>query len=118
MGTAMAGFSLRDAGSPRQAEEEKVRTATYLDVRTQAEWEAGHLDDAVHLELAEIEDGKLPNIPKDSEIKIYCRSGKRAETAKGILESRGFSKAVNAGGYDSLASGGKKTCGGALARCE
>lgn len=118
LGTAIGGFAYNNAQAPRAAEENKVPAAVYLDVRTDTEWEAGHLNDAVHLDLQEIQNGRLPDLPKDAEIKIYCRSGKRAETAKGILERNGFMKVENAGGYENLASDGRMTCAGALARCK
>jgi phage shock protein E len=117
-GTAIAGFSLRNADTPRSAEGAPAAAPTYLDVRTDAEWDEGHIDGAMHFDLEKLQQGEMPDLPKNEEIAIYCRSGKRAETAKGILEGNGFSRVKNVGGYDQLVSGGKKTCRGALARCE
>jgi phage shock protein E len=39
---------------------------------------------------------------KDATVVIYCRSGRRAVKAKQVLESHGYSKVLNAGGYDDI----------------
>jgi len=74
----------------------------YLDVRTNEEWAEGHVKEALHFELARFEAGEFPDLPKDTEIKIYCGSGASAEIAKSILDSAGFSNVTNAGGLDDL----------------
>jgi phage shock protein E len=35
---------------------------------------------------------------------IYCKSGRRADKAKQILEEKGYETVLNAGGYDDLLS--------------
>lgn len=42
----------------------------------------------------------VPN--KDATIVIYCRSGRRAVTAKQILCSKGYKHVLNAGGLDDV----------------
>lgn len=116
-GIAISGSALRNGKVKQDAVEPQAPPVAYLDVRTESEWLAGHLDGAVHLDLQEIQKGALPDLPKDSVVKIYCRSGKRAETAKGILGNSGFSKIENAGGFEGLVSAGKKSCTGPLASC-
>ncbi|CAB9501251.1 phage shock protein E [Seminavis robusta] len=39
---------------------------------------------------------------KETPVVIYCRSGRRAVKAQEILEQSGFTKVMNAGGYDDL----------------
>jgi phage shock protein E len=39
---------------------------------------------------------------KDATVVIYCRSGRRAEKAKKVLEGHGYSNVLNAGGYDDV----------------
>ncbi len=60
--------------------------AVLIDVRTDDEWNAGHAAHAVHFELAKLQGGELPSVPKDAAIYVYCRSGARATMAKTILE--------------------------------
>ncbi len=67
-----------------------------IDVRTDAEWAAGHHPDAVHIKWQQIVTGtnKL-SVDKDQPIVLYCRSGNRAGKAKKLLEKAGYSKVVN-----------------------
>ena len=77
-----------------------------LDVRELAEVAEGSLKDSLNIPLGELtERGK--ELPKDKAIYIYCRSGKRAQTAYDILTSLGFTKLVciAKGGFADL-----KTC--------
>ncbi len=74
----------------------------FVDVRTDEEWSAGHLNNALHFELARMEQGQMPDLPKGASIAVYCRRGIRAEQALQILKKNGFTGVRNAGGYDSL----------------
>jgi len=62
-----------------------------LDVRTQAEYDDGHIEGAILIPVDEIAD-RLGELSKDDEILVYCRSGNRSGTAVGIMEEAGFSK--------------------------
>jgi len=39
---------------------------------------------------------------KEATVVIYCRSGRRANAAKDILIGQGYSRVLNAGGYDDV----------------
>ena len=69
-----------------------------VDVRTADEWNQGHLSSAKHIEWQEISE-KIQNldVKKDNQIILYCRSGKRAEKAKIILNNLGYMNVTNAG---------------------
>ena len=70
-----------------------------IDVRSDREWQAGHLATAVHLPLNNIAqdiDGLVDN--KQQKIYLYCRSGNRSGKAVKILQSLGYSHVINAGG--------------------
>ncbi|TSC60335.1 MAG: rhodanese domain-containing protein [Parcubacteria group bacterium LiPW_15] len=89
-------------------EDMKGGKAVLLDVRTKEEWDTGHAENAIHFELARLEAGELPEIPKDKAICVYCAAGGRAEAAKSILASKGFSNVKNIGGLrDWKLAGGK-----------
>jgi hydroxyacylglutathione hydrolase len=79
-----------------------MNSETFIDVRTDEEWNEGHLDGALHFELARLERGQLPDLKKDATIAIYCRSGIRAERALKILKANDFANVRNAGGYDII----------------
>ena len=67
-----------------------------IDVRTEAEWNTGHLEGALHIEWQDIL--KVPSdIQKDEEIFLYCRSGNRSGKATKILIEAGYVNAKNAG---------------------
>ena len=69
---------------------------TVIDVRTEAEWNTGHLEGALHIEWQDIL--KVPSdIQKDQEIFLYCRSGNRSGKATKILLEAGYVNAKNAG---------------------
>jgi phage shock protein E len=67
-----------------------------VDVRTEAEWNTGHLEGALHIEWQDIV--KISSsIRKDEEIFLYCRSGNRSGKATKILIDAGYINAKNAG---------------------
>jgi rhodanese-related sulfurtransferase len=78
----------------------------YLDVRRDDEWSAGHVKGAIHFDLARLQAGQFPDIPKNSNLHVYCKSGVRAGMAKEILDNAGFTNVTNAGGFESLQTQG------------
>ena len=72
---------------------------TIVDVRTEAEWDTGHLEGALHIEWQDIL--KISSdIQKDEEIFLYCRSGNRSGKATKILVDAGYINAKNAGSIE------------------
>ena len=71
-------------------------TAVIVDVRTQAEWDAGHIPGAVHIPLSEVK-GRLDEFKafEGQEIVMQCRSGKRSAAAGKILLSAGYEDVSN-----------------------
>ena len=70
-----------------------------LDVRTQAEYDAGHIPGAIlipHTEIADRAETELPD--KDQLILIYCRSGNRSKQAAEILVELGYTNIREFGG--------------------
>jgi rhodanese-related sulfurtransferase len=92
--------SISPAGKPaviaqvklEQAEKYLASGAQLLDVRTQEEWDEGHLKGATLVIVTEdgfLEKAKAALDPK-KEVLVYCRSGKRSATAAKQLRSAGF----------------------------
>lgn len=81
---------------------EQNPTAVILDVRTQEEFDAGHIPGAVLLpvDLIEAQSAEVAKVlpDKDAEILIYCRSGRRAHTAAQILADMGYTNIEHFGG--------------------
>ena len=69
---------------------------TVIDVRTEAEWNTGHLEGALHIEWQDILKVSS-DLQKDEEIFLYCRSGNRSGKATKILLEAGYVNAKNAG---------------------
>lgn len=70
---------------------------TVVDVRTQAEWDQGHINGATLMPL-----DTLPNsytqLPKTGKLIIYCRSGHRSGQAVQFLLAHGYTNAVSMNG--------------------
>ena len=73
-----------------------------LDVRTQAEYDQGHIPGAIlipHDAAATAAEDTLPN--KDQLILVYCRSGNRSKQASQTLANLGYINVVEFGGINS-----------------
>ena len=69
-----------------------------LDVRTQEEYEGGHIPGAVCLPNEDIQ-AELPlPFEKDAEILVYCRSGRRSAEAAEKLANMGYTNVADFGG--------------------
>jgi len=77
-----------------------------LDVRTQEEYDSGHIENAVLLPVTEIADKAEEILPdKDAKILIYCRSGNRSATASKDLIRMGYTNVYDFGGINSWSYG-------------
>ena len=80
-----------------------------LDVRTQAEWEAGHVDlpSVTHVDSFHLNPDKVTEVQHLAckKVLVHCGSGKRAALVAEILEAAKFSDVtiVTPGGYAQLA---------------
>ncbi|MFD2518060.1 FAD-dependent oxidoreductase [Salinimicrobium flavum] len=63
--------------------------AFLLDVREKTEWEAGHIEGAVHVPLDELRE-RLEELPSSETIYLYCHAGLRGYLATRILQENGF----------------------------
>jgi len=63
---------------------------TLLDVRSEAEFDSGHLPGAVHAYVGDLLD-HLDRVPKDRPVTTFCGSGLRAIIAASILKNNGYS---------------------------
>lgn len=72
-----------------------------LDVRTLAEYEAGHIKGAVNFPNENIGNQMLDILPdKDQLIFVYCRSGNRSKSASLKLAEIGYTNIVEIGGIN------------------
>jgi len=78
-----------------------------LDVREPYEWVAGHIEEAVHVPLAQVMgDAGLESITTDRPVAVVCRVGNRSELATLILRARGYDAHNLEGGMERWAAAG------------
>lgn len=72
--------------------------AAWIDVRTEAEYNAGHVDGAIRIPYQDI-GSKIGALfqNKEQEIILYCRSGRRADIALNTLKGLGYTNVRNVG---------------------
>jgi NADPH-dependent 2,4-dienoyl-CoA reductase/sulfur reductase-like enzyme/rhodanese-related sulfurtransferase len=71
--------------------------AFIIDAREKAEYNAGHLKNAVNIPLSEFRQ-KLDEIPKDKPVYIHCRSGQRSYNMVMALQNLGYQNMYNISG--------------------
>jgi hydroxyacylglutathione hydrolase len=70
---------------------EREPTTQILDVRSDREWDSGHIQGAIHIPLGGLED-RVGELQKDAEIFVVCGSGYRSSIAASLLQANGFMK--------------------------
>ncbi len=81
-----------------QWEDVEKTSALILDVRDPAEFEKGHVDEAVSIPLNDLR-SRLSELPEDREIWTYCLVGQRSYYAARILAQHGFNVRTLTGGF-------------------
>lgn len=66
----------------------------FIDVRTQTEWDLGHVEGAIHIPISELskENTKIKKLNKSQTYIIYCNTGNRARQAAVLMRDIGFKK--------------------------
>ena len=67
---------------------------TLLDVRTDNEWEGGHIAGARHIPLGRLTDA-LDSIPRARPIVVQCAAGSRSSIGASLLRARGVERVAN-----------------------
>jgi phage shock protein E len=62
-----------------------------LDVRSPEEFKEGHVPGAVNIPYDQMA-SRLADVPKDKDVVLYCRSGRRAGIAAEVLAANGYSR--------------------------
>jgi rhodanese-related sulfurtransferase len=90
-------FPSRPAVSPAQARDLQAQGAILLDVREDAEWQAGHAPKARHIPLRRLP-ARLRDLPASRTVITVCRSGHRSAKAAALLARDGRDVVNLAGG--------------------
>ena len=80
--------------SVAQAYEKYQQGVFFVDVRTNEEWDEMHVANSVLIPLDELPN-RLSEIPRDRDVVVVCRSGRRSKEAAGILQNAGYSNIVS-----------------------
>jgi rhodanese-related sulfurtransferase len=84
--------------------------AVVIDVRSPAEFAAGHVLDALNIDAGSDDfDAKVGALDKGRTYVVYCRTGVRAGRAVEAMTGLGFEHLVNGGAFDDLVAGGVPT---------
>ena len=65
--------------------------AFVLDVRAPEEFVTGHVPGAVNIPYDQVA-ARLAEVPKDKDVVLYCRSGRRAGMAAEVLAANGYTR--------------------------
>lgn len=80
-----------------------------LDVRQPGEWNAGHIEGALHITGAELP-RRIDEVPKDGPVATICGSGYRSSVSASLLLGHGHKQVVNVlGGMTAWKSAGLPT---------
>jgi phage shock protein E len=105
-----AACTADDAQRPDAAQVKPAYEAgtLFVDVRTDAEWNAGHVKGAEHLPLDQVAARAQTVLPaKDEPLVLYCASGRRAQSAAEQLRALGYTNVTAmTGGYKDLKAAG------------
>jgi NADPH-dependent 2,4-dienoyl-CoA reductase/sulfur reductase-like enzyme/rhodanese-related sulfurtransferase len=105
-GNDVTGFAPLVTAAALQAELAGPTPPLVLDVRTAAEWAAGHLRGALHVPVDDLR-ARWETLPRGRRLAVHCKSGFRAHLALRILKARGFADVVNVtGGWQAMQAQG------------
>lgn len=75
--------------NPAEASEKVAAGAQLIDIRQDYEWEAGHIDGALHIPLEQLP-ANAERIDRDRPIVFQCRSGNRSAFATQLFRESGY----------------------------
>jgi rhodanese-related sulfurtransferase len=98
-------FPSRPKVGPAEARDLQAQGAILLDVREDAEWQAGHAPKARHIPLRRLP-ARLRDVPANRTVITICRSGHRSAQAAAMLARDGRDVVNLAGGMHAWARAG------------
>jgi rhodanese-related sulfurtransferase len=91
---------------PRELYEQRDQVQI-VDVREPYEWEAGHIEEAIHIPLGQIMAGdEKGRIEQERRVVVVCKTGNRSELAALMLQARGYDAHNLEGGTEEWVSAG------------
>ena len=96
---------------PAEAQELLSSGAAFLDVRENAEWNAGHVPGAVHVPVRNVSAQAPKRLPKGRPVVVACRTGARSKGATRMLRAKGIEAYNLTGGMTAWESSGGRIVG-------
>ena len=93
--------------TPLEYKDQFVDGTTHLliDVRTPEEYSSGHIQNAVNISVETL-GTRLDEVPRDTPVVVYCRSGNRSAIATQILVNGGYRPIYDLGGIQDWVAQG------------
>ncbi len=93
----------------KQLNDIRAGSLTLLDVRTEKEWDSGHIEGATHIHGGKLQE-RFEDVARDKPIAVVCGSGYRASIAASFLKREGFDRVTNVmGGMSAWSAAGLPT---------
>jgi len=89
--TAVSGVDVPIAQALTLWQEKK---AVIIDVRTPAEFKEGHIPGVTNIPLEQLE-ARIGEVPKDKQVLLICRSGKRSAQGTALLRGKNLTNVYN-----------------------
>lgn len=74
-----------------QRQQQKDASLYVIDVRAPEEYAAGHVPGAINIPHDQVA-SRLAEVPKDKDVVLYCRSGRRSALAGEVLAGNGYTR--------------------------
>lgn len=98
--TTLDGLKLESKTPIKHEQFQTLKNPFVLDVRTTAEYAAGHLPNATHIHAGRLL-VNLERIPRDRPVVVHCQAGARSAAAISVLRANGFENVLDLGmGYE------------------
>ena len=107
-GCSSSDSAITNLGAAEFVSQSQAADVVIVDVRTAAEFNEGHIVNALNIDVESINfDSDLGGLDKSVTYALYCRSGNRSSIAAGKMSEAGFTSILNAqvGFIDLLGAG-------------
>jgi rhodanese-related sulfurtransferase len=107
-GCSTSNSAVTKVSAPEFLSKISASDVVIVDVRTPEEFAAGHLPNAVNINVdAEDFDAQIASLDKATTYGVYCRSGNRSGVASKKMANAGFTSVINStAGLDELVANG------------
>ena len=107
-GCSASNSTVTKVSAPEFLSKISASDVVVVDVRTPEEFTAGHLPNAVNINVeAEDFDAQIASLDKATTYGVYCRSGNRSGVASEKMANAGFTSVINStAGLDELVANG------------